>query len=229
MKHLIIMCTILSLHCSAQEDTTHDDDDNEMATLAAQQQFEGRLILGTNFCQLNGDTYAGYHKIGLNMGAMVYVRLHPLSGISLELLYAQKGVWGGTVKESYTVGTYFDKYYLDLNYLQACIMFHYKKHFIDYEAGIAYSRLITSREDAEADVPVYIDPARSRFNSYDLNYVVGLSIPLGERWCANARFEYSVVPVRTADKVYPRYSDGSAQFNEVTSLRFLYRLRQPQR
>ncbi len=81
--------------------------------------FEGRLLLGANFSQLDGDTYAGYHKVGLNTGAEVYVHFNQAFGTSFELFYSQKGVRGGTVKESYTLGTYIDKYYLNFNYAQA--------------------------------------------------------------------------------------------------------------
>jgi len=43
--------------------------------------FEGRLLAGFNFSQLDGDTYAGYHKVGINAGGMVYVHLLPILGI----------------------------------------------------------------------------------------------------------------------------------------------------
>ena len=32
--------------------------------------FTGGLILGANFCQVDGDRYAGYFKIGINAGAV---------------------------------------------------------------------------------------------------------------------------------------------------------------
>ena len=201
----------------AREDSTAYDDEPPYRL------FDGRLLFGTNFSQLNGDTYGGYHKVGLNMGGQVYVHFSRLFGVSLELLYSQKGVRGGTVKESYTLGTYFDKYYLNLNYAEAVLMAHFDTYIFDYEAGISYARLIRSDEWAEADVPVVIDPALAYFNSYDVNYAAGISGRINDHWHCNMRYQYSITPVRSWDRVLPRYSDGSGgQHNEAVSLRLVY-------
>jgi hypothetical protein len=170
-----------------------------------------------------GDSYAGFHKVGLNLGGMVYVHLHPLLGASLELLYTQKGVRGGNVKESYTAGTYIDKYYLNLNYAEAALLIHLKYFLLDYEAGFSYGQLIKSDEWAEADVPVYINPALSYFNKNDISYMLGGSLKLNRHWGINARFQYSLKSIRPWERVYPRYGDGRVgQYNEVVSLRIMY-------
>ncbi len=185
--------------------------------------FEGRLTGGFNFAQMAGDSYGGFHKVGLNAGGMVYVHYKQVFGVSLELLYSQKGVRGGNIKESYTVGTYFDKYYVNLDYTEACLMLHFDRFFFDYEAGISYGQLVKSSEWAEADVPIVIKPEWSYFNSYDINYVAGLSCRLDRHWAVNARYTYSSTPIRPRERVYPRYSDGSAgQFNEAFCLRLMY-------
>jgi hypothetical protein len=36
--------------------------------------FYGGLVGGVNFTQLDGDNYAGYHKVGFNGGGIVYAR-----------------------------------------------------------------------------------------------------------------------------------------------------------
>src|ERR1700744_4144942 len=64
--------------------------------------FKGGLVLGTNFTQVDGDTYYGYHKIGLNTGGMVYVHFTQLFGVSMELLYSQKGSRAAMVTQSQT-------------------------------------------------------------------------------------------------------------------------------
>ncbi len=213
---LLILQSAFSLPGYAQKDSTTDDE-------LSYKLFDGRLLFGTNFTQLDGDTYAGYHKVGINAGGQVYVHFKQLFGVSLELLYSQKGVRGGTVKESYTLGTYFDKYYLNLNYASAALLLHCNMYIFDYEAGISYSRLISSKEWAEADVPVVIDPVLASFNNYDVDYVAGFSMRISKRWRWNMRYEYSIVPVRPWDRVPPRYSDGSAgQYNEAVSLRLVY-------
>jgi hypothetical protein len=37
--------------------------------------FYGGLIAGTNFTQVDGDNFAGYHKVGFNVGGVVYSRI----------------------------------------------------------------------------------------------------------------------------------------------------------
>src|ERR1043165_3946882 len=36
--------------------------------------FYGGLVVGANFAQVDGDNYAGYHRIGINAGGIVYTR-----------------------------------------------------------------------------------------------------------------------------------------------------------
>ena len=108
---------------------------------------------------------------------------------------------------------------------QAAMLLHYNMFILDYEAGVSYARLIASKEWAEADVPVVIDPVAAHFNGYDLDYLAGLSMRIGKHWCWNMRYEYSIVPVRPWDRVLPRYSDGSpGQHNETVCLRLVYLL-----
>jgi Outer membrane protein beta-barrel domain len=187
--------------------------------------FEGRIVAGTNFCQVYGDTYGGYHKVGLNAGGMVYVHFKPALGASLEMVYTQKGVRSAAVKESYAVGTYFDKYYLNLNYVEMALMLHLDMFFFDYEAGISYAQLLKSAEWAEADVPIYIDPRLAYFNTRDFAYIVGLSRRINEHWCINFHFQYSATTIRPWDRVPPRYSDGSNEYNALASLRLVYKIK----
>ena len=186
--------------------------------------FEGRIIAGLNCTQVNGDTYAGYHKAGLNAGGQVYVHFTQWFGISMELLYTQKGVRGGNVKESPAWGTYFDKYYLNLNYAEAALLLHFDNYILDYEAGISYARLIRAKEWAEADVPIVFPPDLCYFNSADINYVAGISLRLHKRWKLNARYQYSIIPIRPQERVVPRYNNGHGQYNEAASFRISYTL-----
>jgi hypothetical protein len=59
-----------------------------------QNAFEGGVILGTCISRVDGSTYIGYHKIGLHTGAIVVWHIHSRLGLSMELLYAQKGARG---------------------------------------------------------------------------------------------------------------------------------------
>jgi Outer membrane protein beta-barrel domain len=190
-----------------------------------QHRFEGRLIFGGSITQVDGDTYSGFHKIGIHAGPSVYVRFNDALGISMDILYTQRGTRGAHVNESYSVGTYFDKYYLNLNYTEIPVTLHLNGGMFDYEAGLSYARLVKSKEWAEADVPIYINPALAYFNKYDVNYIAGITVRINRHWYGSARFQYSALTIRTWDRVYPRYgSIGANQYNNVAVFRLIYKL-----
>jgi hypothetical protein len=203
----------LRLQCLAQADATDKF-----------KFFEGGVVFGSNFTQVDGDTYNGYHKIAIQAGGTVYVHFSKLLGISMDLLYSQKGARGGNVKESIYLGTYIDKYYLNLNYVELPLTLHLKLRF-DYEAGIAYCRLVKSKEWAEADVPVIIKPEVSFFSKEDFEYVGGISAKLGRGWRVGIRYQYSIHPIRIWERVPERYRQyGVGEYNNVVVLRVIYML-----
>ncbi len=189
----------------------------------SQKVFNGGLLLGANFTQVDGDSYYGYHKVGLNVGGVVYVHFTHSFGASMELIYSQKGSRGEDITGSPAFGTYVEKYFMDLNYIEVPVTLHYIYHNFDLEAGLSYAYLITSSEWIEADQPVVIDPVYNRFNSTDFEYVFGLGRKLYKKLYANIRFQYSIVPVRPTERVPLGYSYGNAgQFNNLFNLRFIY-------
>ncbi|MGN6568281.1 MAG: hypothetical protein ACTHJ0_10035, partial [Flavipsychrobacter sp.] len=51
-----------------------------------QRVFYGGLVAGANFTQVDGDYFAGYHKVGINIGGIVYAQLAEHVAASLEIL-----------------------------------------------------------------------------------------------------------------------------------------------
>ncbi len=185
--------------------------------------FSGGLILGGNFTQVDGDTFYGYHKVGINAGGVVYVHFSPVYGASMELDYTQKGSRGEIVTESPYIGEYVEKYFMNLNYVEVPVTFHAISHGCDFEAGLSYARLIHSSESVEADVPVVIDPVLNRFNTQDLDYIFGLGRKIYKKWYANARFQYSITSIRSADRIPAGYGYGNnGQYNNMFNLRLMY-------
>lgn len=92
--------------------------------------FFGGLALGTNFCQVDGDNFAGYHKPGWNFGAIIYTKLADHLAASMELLYAQKGSRAGALqvpKYANDQSTIITDYKIQLNYLEVPILINYFK------------------------------------------------------------------------------------------------------
>ena len=185
--------------------------------------FNGGLIFGANFTQIDGDSFYGYHKVGINTGAVVYVHFTQVFGASMELVYSQKGSRGEVITESPSIGTYVEKYFMNLNYVEVPITFHAISHKWDVEAGISYARLISSKEWVLADQPVVIDPVANRFNTSDIDYIFGLSRQVYKKLYANARFQYSITSIRPADRIPVGYGYGAqGQFNNMFNLRLMY-------
>jgi hypothetical protein len=226
---LIALCFSLAAH--AQEEEKEDQEETEekkpkdRSYLNEYKLFEGGFTFGMNVSQVDGDTYYGYHKVGIHAGGLVYVHFNKTIGVALEMLYSQKGSRGATVKESYTVGTYFDKYFLNLNYVEMPLLFHFKSSpILDWEAGIAYGRLVGSKEWAESDIPWYVDPNQTWFDKTDISWLVGASVRLSRHWYGNVRFEYSADSIRPSERQPWPYTQYSGQYNNVFTFRLIYML-----
>ncbi len=185
--------------------------------------FTGGLVAGFNFSQVDGDTFYGYHKVGLNAGGVVYVHFSKKIGVSMEMIYSRKGSRGELVTGSATLGDYVEKYFMNVNYIEIPLTFHVISHKFDFEAGISYARLINSSEWVETDHPVVIDPVANRFNTSDVEYVFGMARKIYKRWYANARFQYSITSIRPGERVPVGFTWGNlGQFNNLFNLRVMY-------
>ena len=220
---IIITILLLSgIHVSQAQDSYYIEDPHIS--------FDGGIIFGTNFTQVDGDTYWGYHKVGLNTGGTVYIHFTPKIGVSMEMLYSEKGSRAASADMSQALGLYIMQYHINLNYIEIPLTFHLKekvmiyekKREMDFELGASYARLISYSEWAETDQPVLINHDINWFNSVDINYVVGASVKLLKNFYINARYQYSAVKIRSADRVPLGFSYGDGQYNNVCVLRLMY-------
>ena len=185
--------------------------------------FSGGMVICANFSQVDGDTYSGYHKVGLNIGGKVYVHFSSVFGASMEIIYSQKGSKAETVYDSPNIGTYIESYSMKLNYAEVPIVFHIVSAPWDFEAGASFSYLISSSETIISDQPVVVDPVANRFNTTDVDVIAGLTRKIYKHLYGNIRYEYSLTSIRPSDRVPVGYTYGTAgQFNNLFNLRFVY-------
>ncbi len=185
--------------------------------------FEGGIIGGVNFTQVDGDTYYGFHKTGIHAGGQVYVHFTPKVGMTMDIVYSQKGSRGEGIKQSAIISTYVAKYFMNLNYVEVPVLIHYQEHGFDFEAGLSYARLVSSKEWVFTDLPVTIDPVKNSFNTADIEYVAGLRIKLYKKLYGNFRYEYSIVTIRPDSKIPVSFGYGNdGQFNNMLAFRLLY-------
>jgi len=188
--------------------------------------FTGGLVAGTTLSQVDGDSFYGYNKLGITVGATVYAHFSKNSGASMELLYTQKGSNGQVIYESPYIGTYVQKYYMALNYVEVPITLHTVFRKYDLEAGLSYARIVKTKEWVSSDQPVYIDPVANRFDNDDFNYILGVGRKVHKSLYASFRFQYSMVSIRPTVRVPYGFSwDTKGQFNNLLILRLMYYFR----
>ena len=185
--------------------------------------FFGGLLLGGNFSQVDGDSYAGYHKAGINVGGIMYARLDEELALSMELLYSQKGSRGNRVQESGWSGVYINTYKINLNYVEIPLQINYfdkrKSHF---GAGFSYSQLLSSKEEIVVDDgsgPRPVETDTFKFFKGDVNFILAGNLHLKSGLFLNLRFQYSIMPIR---KDIPPGYGRSEQFNNLWALRLMY-------
>jgi hypothetical protein len=181
--------------------------------------FYGGLVLGTNFVQVDGDNFAGYHKVGLNAGGLVYIKLDEHVAGSIEVLFSQKGSRAKQPQQLIS-GVYINKYGIDLNYAEVPVMINYfDKHMSHFGAGLSYSRLANANEYITTNPPANYNLEQYPFKKSDLNFLLSGSLHLHKGFFLNLRFQYSVLSIR--DKISTNYI-RAAQFNNVWTVRVVY-------
>ncbi len=216
-----ILYLLLALPFAAGAQNFFSTDDG-----ANPQTFYGGFAAGFNFSQVDGDSYAGFHKVGFNGSGMVYVRFSDQVGLSFELGYSQKG---SRVKQSATdmngIG-YLNDYTLKLNYAEVPLMLYFVPggdNKFHVRLGGYYARLITAKEEAIANYPVNIDPTLYPFKKQDIGYAAEVNYMFYKGWFLSGRYTYSITSVRDALSIPPGYGYGArGQFNNCFSLRLMH-------
>lgn len=182
--------------------------------------FSGGVVAGTNFCQVDGDKYAGYFKIGINAGAVLYARLSQHFSLSMELLYSQKGSRSNFYQSSSSKVYTVTNQRINLSYAEIPVMLNlYDKRKSHIGAGLSYAQAITTEEILETSPANTYDPSRYPFKKADINFIAGANLNLVKGLYANLRFQYSVIPIRkNVDYEFAR----SQQFNNMWVLRLMY-------
>lgn len=144
--------------------------------------------LGVNACQVHGDTYSGYSKVGLYAGMSVNMFLTEKKSFLLGMYFSQKG---SRHNPNYKSGNY-DYYRLNLNYIEVPFNFKYYSHtsyFITLGGSVAYLAGFT--EDASrSSLAAFGD-----FRPIELNGSFGIGKNLGARFRTEIRCVNSVLPV----------------------------------
>jgi len=192
--------------------------------LSSDRTFHTGIILGANFATLKGDLYDGYRKLGWHTGITSFIKIRSLATVNLELLYTQKGCRGVREINSSYVGPMFEKYFVDLNYIEVPLQVYFQATpLISLGGGFAYGRLLSSREDIQTDQPYYIDNALYRFRDDEWSYILGAQFEFRKRYMIALRYQRSLTTVRGYFEAPPGLATGM-QYNDHFTLRLAYML-----
>lgn len=213
---IVALMTALTAPAAAQ------DEKSNYFSPDKEQFFFGGMTAGVNFSTVDGDTYGGYRKVGFVGGGTVYVRLFPKLLANIELLYSQKGSRGVAQKTSVYSGDFFERFWLDLNYIEVPFLIHYTfTPRLHVGVGGSYAQLVGSSEEVYTDQPVTVDPDESEFNNEDFNLIVGAGWQIGKGWFLMGRYQRSMSSIRKPENI-PYWQQSFAQFNDLFSLRLMY-------
>lgn len=163
------------------------------------QSFNAGLIVGPTFCQVDGDSYYGFHQLGFTAGAYANLPLADQFAVQLELKYSLFGAHSSDVEVN---EYYYNPYSLRLHYAEIPLMMQYNLarfrvggrplDFITLEAGVSVDVRLKATEDVDTDYQV----TTSRWNVLSATANAGLHVAFNEHWGIGGRFMYSVAPCR---------------------------------
>ncbi len=178
------------------------------------QTFQGGLTAGIVASQLSGDQSAGYNKLGIYGGPWANFKFRERWRLQMEIMYIQKGS-----RENRSEDNGYYSYKSKLNYIEVPVMFRFiYTEKLDFEAGLAYSFLISSYEELY-DVEINERP----FYLHNSSLIIGLYYKFNEKWCANFRTSNSITPVRK-HKSGQTYWFNFGQTNNILTLGLFFRL-----
>ncbi len=173
------------------------------------QRFNGGVIAGLTASQVDGDSYAGFDKVGLQGGVFVNTLISRNAGIQMEIKYAGRGARKKTTESSP------DVYKLTLHYIDIPVLLQYEvqKKFI-LEAGIVTGYLFAAAGEengGKLDKDYLVD-----FNKFDLDWLLGLRFRFNDHLSAGIRYSYSLFSISEYENINSNYGFIANLFGYTT-------------
>ena len=154
-------------------------------------EFQGQVILGVNFSQLDGDQLSGFDKLGIRAGFDILYPVNDNKSISLGILFDQKGSSNGLFNGA-------SRQYIALDYISLPISFQfhnwwfseYDHHKIRLYGSVIPSRLLSTRSNQSN-----FDQANDLFKKWDLSLAAGVGYFVSKRSSIHLRIERSLLKI----------------------------------
>ena len=191
---------------------------------ASAQSFNAGVIAGATFCQVDGDTYAGFHQLGFTAGAYANLPFGRYLSGQMELKYSLLGAHSSH-KEVSEYG--YLPYSLRMHYVEIPLMLRFnlgvfRVNFLTLEAGASIDVLMRTTEDVNGDYQV----TTRRWSRISATANAGVHFDITKHFGLGARFMYSVAPCRFTGNpgwFYNQY------YNKVIQITATYNINSPLR
>lgn len=214
---LCILCFLFSLNTSVAQTTlfeTYKED--------AHRTFFGGPVFGLNATQIDGDGYGGYDKTGIYAGIGLTFFINQQWGVDFQMLYSRKGSIDRGVMDSPYSGTQFSDYYAKVNVVEIPVNIAYY-HFPRWAfLGGPVLNLLISEEEVFHSFYQPDDDFNPNFEKWSLDLAVGIRYNLFSNFFAQAKFSYSVTPMRRVENTPLEVNYGRHQSNNQLSFGFQY-------
>jgi len=163
------------------------------------QSFHGGIVAGLTASQVDGDTYAGYDKPGLQGGVFISTSLTQYIDASLEIKYVSRGARNPASDDN--TGAYrLGLQYIDLPIVLAARI----KKLGSVELGVVPGYLFAIR--GEKDDGLLTEEDKAAYHKFDLGTLVGVNIKISEKISLNLRYSYSILSIRDLESAGSYYS-----------------------
>ncbi|MBN2212684.1 MAG: PorT family protein [Bacteroidales bacterium] len=163
------------------------------------QRFNGGILLGLTASQVDGDSYSGFDRVGLQGGVFVNTFLSGKSAVQMEIKYTSRGARKKTAETDTEI------YKLNLHYIDMPVLFLFEaQKKIILEAGIITGYLFASSGEesgGKLDSDYMAD-----FKKFDLDWMLGLRYRINEKLSAGIRYSYSLFSINNYENISSNYS-----------------------
>jgi outer membrane protein W len=182
---------------------------------AEAQKFEGGIVAGFNASQVDGDTYAGYNKIGIALGVFTRTKFtENLSG-ELQIRWMQKGASKKVTENDLS------QYSSKLNYIEIPVLLQFHQSpKLSWHVGPGFNYLFHySVEDENGP----LNSHAISFRNFELAGMAGFEYQIIEKLGISVTFSYSLIPIadHPNDPVHFRQP---GLYNNLVTLLLSYRL-----
>jgi len=173
------------------------------------QTFKGGFIGGFTASQVDGDSYAGFDKLGLHGGVFVSTEFSNYWGLQMEIKYTGRGARKKTSVDDPSI------YKLSLNYIDIPVFLWLNfKEKITLEGGLVTGYLFYIRgEDSNGLLP---QEFINEFKKFDYCWLLGFRYNINSYIAAGLRYSYSLFSISKAKNTDGKYGIIANIFNYTT-------------